>query len=44
MFGAYLLSQVEQHGWTSGQRKEAMEGFYRVHCFKTFGGEDWMKA
>ena len=18
-------------------------GFYRVHCFKTYGGEDWMK-
>ena len=20
-----------------------MQGFYRTHCFKTFGGEDWMK-
>ena len=39
----YLISQVEQRGWTFSQRQEAMSGFYRVHCFKTYGGEDWMK-
>ena len=43
MFEAYLISQVEQHGWSAGRRKDAMYCFYRVHCFKNFGGEDWMK-
>ena len=43
MFEAYLISQVEQQGWSAGRRKQAMYCFYRVHCFKNFGGEDWMK-
>ena len=43
MFEAYLISQVEQRRYSPGQKSEAMQGFYRVHCFKSFGGEDWMK-
>ena len=39
----YSICQVEQRGLTIGQRDQAIHGFYRVHCFKYYGGEDWMK-
>ena len=38
----YLISQVEERGWTASQRQEAVQRFYRMHCFETYGGQDWM--
>ena len=39
----YHSRQVDQRHWTRGERHEAMQGFWRTHCFKIFGGEDWLK-
>ena len=39
----YSICQVEQRGLTTGQTDQAIRGFYRAHCFKYYGGEDWMK-
>ena len=43
MFESYRVSQVEQRGWSTAHKQDAMQAFYRVYCFKNFGGEDWMK-
>ena len=43
MFELYRVSQVQQRKWTASQTENSMAGMYRVHCFKTFGGQDWMK-
>ena len=32
-----------QRGYTTGQQHQAMQQFWRVHCFKAYGGEDWLK-
>ena len=30
-------------GWSTGERQEAMQGFWRTHVFKVYGGDDWLK-
>ena len=37
------MTQVEKRGYTDSQKQEAMKRFWRTHCFKAYGSEDWMK-
>ena len=48
MVAHYNSCQVEQRRyhsrpWSTAERQGSMASCWRVHCFKVFGGEDWLK-
>ena len=43
MVAHYNSCQVEQRHYRTTQLQGSMASCWRVHCFKVFGGEDWLK-
>jgi hypothetical protein len=43
MVAHYNSCQVEQRHYRTTELQGSMASCWRVHCFKVFGGEDWLK-